>query len=92
MAPVRVLRGGQATLPAEVRQKLKLTQGQLARGRAGANRVLLKTMAHVGREMALERTFTAKARVRPTPGQAKQSPDDQERALRRGEGNAARAC
>ena len=81
MALVRVLRGGQVTLPAAVRQKLKLVQGDYLDAQVVENGVLLKPVSDIEREQALEQMFAAKARVRPTPAQARKSPEQQEREI-----------
>ena len=50
MALVRLLRGGQVTLPADVRQKLKLAQGDYLEAEVVENGVLLKPVSVVERE------------------------------------------
>jgi len=52
MTLVRLLRGGQVTLPAEVRQKLKLTQGDYLEAEVVENGVLLKPVSDVEQESA----------------------------------------
>lgn len=81
MALVRLLRGGQVTLPAEVRQRLKLAQGDYLEAEVVANGVLLKPVSDVERQQALEQMLAAKGRVRPTPEQAGKSPEEQEREI-----------
>src|SRR5262245_8644680 len=81
MALVRLLRGGQVTLPAAVRRKLKLVQGDYLEAEVVGNGVLLRPASDLEREKALQQMFTAKARVRPTPEQAKKSPEEQEREI-----------
>jgi AbrB family looped-hinge helix DNA binding protein len=81
MALVRLLRGGQVTLPAEVRRKLKLVRGDYLEAEVVGNGVLLRPASDTERQQALEQMFTAKARVRPTPEQAKKSPETQEREI-----------
>jgi AbrB family looped-hinge helix DNA binding protein len=81
MTLVRLLRGGQVTLPAEVRQKLKLAQGDYLEAEVVEDGVLLKPVSDVERQQALGQMFAAKARVRPTPEQAKKSPEEQEREI-----------
>lgn len=81
MTLVRVLRGGQVTLPAAVRKKLNLARGDYLEAKVVENGVLLKPVSEVEREKALERMFAAKARVRPTPEQAKKAPEEQEREI-----------
>jgi AbrB family looped-hinge helix DNA binding protein len=81
MTLVRMLRGGQVTLPAEVRQKLKLVQGDYLEAEVVENGVLLKPVSDIERQRALAQMFAAKARVRPTPEQAKKSSEEQEREI-----------
>ena len=81
MALIRVLRGGQVTLPAAVRRKLKLARGDWLEAEVVENGVLLKPVSDLERDKALERMFAAKARVRPTPAQARKSPERQEREI-----------
>jgi AbrB family looped-hinge helix DNA binding protein len=52
MALVRVLRGGQVTLPAKVRQKLNLAQGDYLQAEVVDNGVLLRPVSDVEREKA----------------------------------------
>ncbi len=79
MARIRLLRDGQVTLPAEVRRELKLVQGDYLEAELVEAGVLLKPVGGAKRERALERMLAAKARVRPTPEQARKSPEEQER-------------
>ena len=81
MAWVRLLRGGKVTLPAAVRHKLELAQGDWLEAEVVESGVLLKPVSDSGRQQALEQMLAAKARVRPTPEQAKKSPEDQEREI-----------
>lgn len=81
MTLVRVLRGGQITLPAEVRQRLKLAKGDYLEAEVVENGVLLRPVSVVERELALEQMLAAKAGVRPTPEQARKSPEEQEREI-----------
>jgi AbrB family looped-hinge helix DNA binding protein len=78
---VRLLRDGQVTLPLDVRQKLKLKQGDYLEAELVEGGVLLKPVADVERQQALEQMFAAKARVRPTPEQAGKTPEEQEREI-----------
>jgi AbrB family looped-hinge helix DNA binding protein len=79
MARIRLLRDGRVTLPAEVRQKLRLTEGDLLEAELVESGLLLRPVCAADRETALERMLAAKARVRPTPEQARKSPEQQER-------------
>jgi AbrB family looped-hinge helix DNA binding protein len=81
MARVRLLRGGKVTLPAAVRHNLELAEGDWLEAEVVESGVLLKPVLDGGRQQALEQMLAAKARVRPTPEQAKKSPEDQEREI-----------
>lgn len=81
MTLVRVRRDGQVTLPAKLRQKLKLARGDYLEAEVVEDGVLLRPVSDVERERALEQMFAAKARVRPTPEQARKSPEEQEREI-----------
>ncbi len=81
MALVRLLRTGQITLPAELRRRFKLGAGDYLEAAATEEGILLKPVEVVDRRQALERMFAAKARVKPTPEQAKKSPEEQEREI-----------
>jgi AbrB family looped-hinge helix DNA binding protein len=81
MARVRLHRGGKVTLPVDVRQKLKLAQGDYLEAEVVESGVLLKPVSDIERPQALEQIFAAKASVRPTPEQARKSPEDQEREI-----------
>jgi AbrB family looped-hinge helix DNA binding protein len=52
MTLIRVLRGGQVTLPAAVREKLKLAPGDYLEAELVDNGVLLKPMSDIEREKA----------------------------------------
>jgi bifunctional DNA-binding transcriptional regulator/antitoxin component of YhaV-PrlF toxin-antitoxin module len=81
MTRVRLLRGGKVTLPAALRHKLALAQGDYLEAELVESGVLLKPFSDVGRQRALEQMLAAKARVRPTPEQAKKSSEEQEREI-----------
>jgi AbrB family looped-hinge helix DNA binding protein len=81
MARVRLLRGGRVTLPAKMRQQLRLEEGDCFEALMVEDGVLLKPAAVVDREKALEQMLAAKARVQPTPEQAGKSPEEQEREV-----------
>jgi bifunctional DNA-binding transcriptional regulator/antitoxin component of YhaV-PrlF toxin-antitoxin module len=81
MTRVRLLRGGKATLPAVVRRKLKVAQGDWLEAELVEHGVLLKPVSNGGPQQALEQMSAAKARVRPTPEQGRKSPEEQEREI-----------
>lgn len=78
MSLVRLLRGGQITLPAEVRQKLKLAQGDYLEAEVVESGVLLKPASVGEREQAWQRILEAPKSVRyigPTP---RPTPEEEE--------------
>lgn len=81
MTVVRVLPGGRVTLPAEVQQQLEVKEGDYLEAEVVDGGLLLRRVADAERAQALERLFAAKARVRPTPEQAKKSAEEQEREI-----------
>jgi AbrB family looped-hinge helix DNA binding protein len=81
MTLVRLLRGGQVTLPAKVREELKLAHGDYLEAEVVEDGILLKPVSDVERQQALEQMLAAKARVRPASEQAKKSPEEQEREI-----------
>ena len=64
MALVRLLRGEQVTLPADLRQKLKLAQGDYLEAEVVENGVLLKPVSVIEREKAWQRVLEAPKAVR----------------------------
>lgn len=81
MTRVRLLRGGKVTLPAAVRNQLELAEGDWLEAELVDRGVLLKPVADAERQRLLEQMLAAKARVRPTPEQARKSPEEQERDI-----------
>jgi AbrB family looped-hinge helix DNA binding protein len=74
MALVRLLRGGQVTLPAELRQKLQVKEGDYLQAEVVENGMLLKPVAFVSRGAGLEGDPRgAAARTLPRPRAATQS-------------------
>ena len=78
---VRLLRGGQVTLPAEVRQKLKLAQGDYLEAEVVENGVLLKRVSDVAREKAWRRVLEAPKSVRYIGPEPRPSPEEEEQWL-----------
>jgi AbrB family looped-hinge helix DNA binding protein len=81
MALVRVLRGGQVTLPAAVRQKLKLVQGDWLAAEVVENGVLLKPVSDIEREKAWQRVLDAPKSVRYIGPEPRPSPEAEEEWL-----------
>lgn len=79
MTLVRVLAGGRVTLPREIQEQLRLEEGDIFEAEVVDGGLHLRPITAAEREQALERMLAAKARVRPTPEQAKKSPEEQER-------------
>ncbi len=78
MALVKLMRSGQVTLPADLRQRFRLGAGDYLEAEATERGILLKPVSVIGRTQALERMAAAKARVQPTAEQAAKSPEEQE--------------
>lgn len=81
MALIKVLRAGRVTLPAATRKALNLEEGDVLEAEVVAGTVVLRPVSAAERQHALERMLAAKARVRPTPEQARKSPEEQEREI-----------
>ena len=81
MTLVRVLRGGQVTLPAEVRQKLKLAKGDYLEAEVVERGVLLKPVSVVEREQAWARLREAQQSVRYIGPEPRPDPDDEEQMI-----------
>ncbi|MGH6898264.1 MAG: AbrB/MazE/SpoVT family DNA-binding domain-containing protein [Geminicoccaceae bacterium] len=81
LALVRVLRGGQVTLPAAVRQKLKLAQGDYLEAEVVDNGVLLKPVSDVEQEKAWQRVVEAPKSVRYIGPEPRPSPEEEEEWL-----------
>ena len=94
MALVSVLRGGQVTLPAEVRQKLKLARGDYLEVEVVEHGLLLKPVSDVEREKAWRRVLDAPKAVRYIGPEPRPSPKEEEEWLAGGnQGRTAqRAC
>lgn len=81
MARVRLLRDGQVTLPAALRQKLKLAEGDYLDAEVVENGLLLRPVAEVQQARDVERMFEAKSRVRPSSEQATKTPAAEEQEI-----------
>ena len=78
MALVRLLRGGQVTLPAELRQKLQVKEGDYLEAEVVENGMLLKPVAFVSREQAWKAIREAQQSVRYIGPEPRPSPEDEE--------------
>jgi AbrB family looped-hinge helix DNA binding protein len=76
-----MLRGGQVTLPAEIRQKLRLAQGDYLEAEVVENGVLLKPAAQAERETAWQRVVEASKSVRYIGPEPRPSPEEEEEWL-----------
>jgi AbrB family looped-hinge helix DNA binding protein len=79
MALVRLLRGGQVTLPAEIRQKLRLAQGDYLEAEVVDDGVLLKRVSSV--EQAWQRIAEAPGSVRYIGPEPRPTPEEEEEWL-----------
>jgi AbrB family looped-hinge helix DNA binding protein len=81
MALVRLLRGGQVTLPAELRQKLQVKEGDYLEAEVVENGMLLKPVAFVSRERAWKAIREAQQSVRYIGPEPRPSPEDEEEQI-----------
>jgi AbrB family looped-hinge helix DNA binding protein len=80
MTRVRLLRGGQVTLPAAVRRKLSLAEGDYLEAELVETGVLLKPISDE-REKAWQRVLDAPKSVRYIGPEPRPSPDEEEEWL-----------
>jgi AbrB family looped-hinge helix DNA binding protein len=81
MALVRLLRGGQVTLPAELRQKLQVKEGDYLEAEVVENGMLLKPVAFVSRERAWKAIREAQQSVRYIGPEPRPHPEDEEEQI-----------
>jgi AbrB family looped-hinge helix DNA binding protein len=81
MALVRLLRGGQVTLPAELRQKLQVKEGDYLEAEVVENGMLLKPVAFVSRDQAWKAIREAQQSVRYIGPEPRPSPEDEEEQI-----------
>jgi AbrB family looped-hinge helix DNA binding protein len=81
MALVRLLRGGQVTLPAELRQKLQVKEGDYLEAQVVENGMLLKPVAFVSREQAWKAIREAQQSVRYIGPKPRPSPEGEEEQI-----------
>ena len=81
MALVRLLRGGQVTLPAELRQKLQVKEGDYLEAEVVENGMLLKPVAFVSRERAWKAIREAQQSVHYIGPEPRPSPEDEEEQI-----------
>lgn len=79
MALVRLLRGGQVTLPAETRKALRLTEGDYLEAEVADGAVRLRPVAVVDRAAAWRGIREAQAAVRYIGPEPRPSPEEEER-------------
>jgi AbrB family looped-hinge helix DNA binding protein len=78
MALVKLLRGGQMTLPAEARKALRLKEGDYLEAEVTENRIVLKPVAVVSRDEAWHRLRQAQQAVRYVGPEPRPSPEAEE--------------
>jgi AbrB family looped-hinge helix DNA binding protein len=81
MALIRVLRTGQITLPAELRRKFRLNEGDLLEAAEAEGGILLRPVSVVDREQTWERVLSAPQSVRYTGPEPRPSPEEEERLI-----------
>jgi len=80
MARVRLLRDGQVTLPAALRQKLKLAEGDYLDAEVVEDGLLLKPLSDQ-RERAWQRVLDAPKSVRYIGPEPRPSPEEEEQMI-----------
>jgi AbrB family looped-hinge helix DNA binding protein len=80
MARIRLLRDGQVTLPADLRRKLKLAEGDYLEAELVDNGVLLQLISDE-REKAWQRVLDAPKSVRYIGPEPRPSPEEEEEWL-----------
>jgi AbrB family looped-hinge helix DNA binding protein len=79
MTLVKLLRGGQVTLPAAARKALRLNEGDYLVAEVVQNQLVLKPVAVLDREVAWRRIRAAQASVRYIGPEPRPSPEEEER-------------
>jgi AbrB family looped-hinge helix DNA binding protein len=83
MALVRLKRAAQITLPAELRKRFHLEEGDYLEVEAVENGILLKPVSFIGREKAWEKVREVLNRVHAKLPPSDQSPREQEEEISR---------
>lgn len=78
MTVLKLRKSAQLTLPAEIREALKVGEGDYLEAELVPGGVLLRPVDIVRREAAWQRIRDAMATVRPTPEQAAKPQEEQE--------------
>ena len=78
MSLVRLLRGGQVTLPAETRKALKLTEGDYLEAEVREGSLVLKPVTVLDRKSAWAAVREAQRRVRYRGPEPRPSPEEEE--------------
>lgn len=81
MALVRLLRGGQVTLPAETRKALKLSEGDYLEAEVREGALVLKPVTVLDREAAWRGIRKAQASVRYMGPEPRPSPEEEEEQI-----------
>jgi AbrB family looped-hinge helix DNA binding protein len=82
MTLVRLLRGGQVTLPAETRRALKLSEGDYLEAEVVEGKgLLLRPVSVTSREQAWQQIREAQASVRYVGPEPRPSPEEEERMI-----------
>ncbi|HET6520056.1 MAG TPA: AbrB/MazE/SpoVT family DNA-binding domain-containing protein [Geminicoccaceae bacterium] len=81
MPLLKVLRAGQITLPADLRRRLRLGEGDYLEADVVENGLLLRPVAVINREKAWERVLSAPKSVRYTGPEPRPSPEEEERLI-----------
>jgi len=81
MALLKILRSAQITLPAELRRKFNLAEGDYLEAQAVKEGILLKPVTVVEREKAWKKALAAVKSVKDKKPNPKQTPQEQEEEI-----------
>jgi AbrB family looped-hinge helix DNA binding protein len=81
MALLKLRRFFQLTLPAELRRKFNLAEGDYLEAEAVEGGILLKPVAVIDREKAWNKVFEVMERVHAKQPRSKKSPEQQEKEI-----------
>ena len=80
-ALLKIVRGNQITIPAEIRKALRVGEGDYLKAEVVDNRLVLEPVSIMSREQAWQQIREAQASVRPTPEQADKPVAEQEQEI-----------
>ena len=78
---MKIVRGSQITLPAEICKALRVEEGDYLKAEVVENKLVLEPVAIMSRDQVWQQTREAQASVRPTAEQAAKSVAEQEQEI-----------